>query len=72
LETHRWQVTPLEVKHVASSFFDDPSIFPAGSANFDHALIMRDIPHDWLEEPARRITAPDNNRHAACMPGPVP
>lgn len=72
LETHRWRVTPLEVKLVASSFFDDPALFPTGTAVFDHALIMRDIPHDWLEEPVRRIATPDNSRHAACMPGPVP
>lgn len=57
LETHQWTVKPLAVSQVESSFFDDPSLFPPGSSVFDHALIMRDIPHDWHEMPARRVPA---------------
>ena len=57
LETHHWKVTPLEVLRVESSFFDDPSRFPPGSATLDHALIMRDIPHDWHEVSSRRVLA---------------
>lgn len=49
LETHHWKVQNLAVEGVESSFFDDPAAFPPGSAVFDHALIMRDIPHDWHE-----------------------
>jgi len=40
-------VTPLAVDHVASSFFDDPQRFPAGSIHLDSALLMRGIDHDW-------------------------
>jgi hypothetical protein len=47
LETDAWQVRPLAVDDVQSSFFSDESIFPAGSAEFDHALIMRDLHHRW-------------------------
>ena len=47
LETSYWQVATLNVEHVHSSFFHDLSIFPAGSVEFDHTLIMRDIPHEW-------------------------
>jgi len=50
LETSSWQVRPLTVEHVESSFFADESALPAGSATFDHALIMRDIPHQWHGE----------------------
>lgn len=57
LETHRWKVKSLEVSRVASSYFDDPAAFPAGSAAFDHALIMRDIPHEWHELQSRRVPA---------------
>jgi hypothetical protein len=32
-----------------SSFFEDEKRFPRGSVQFDHALIMRDIPHEWHE-----------------------
>jgi len=40
-------VHPLAVDHVESSFFADESAFPAGSVTFDHALIMRDVTHQW-------------------------
>jgi hypothetical protein len=52
LETHEWRVRALGIEHVSSSFFADTSRFPAGSATFDHALIMRDIPHEWHQVPA--------------------
>jgi hypothetical protein len=47
LHCARWQVEPLEVKHVTSSWFHDLSRFPAGSAAFDCALLMRGISHEW-------------------------
>jgi len=51
LQTDGWRVRPLAVEHVESSFFYDASVFPAGSVTFDHALIMRDLPHQWQGEP---------------------
>lgn len=51
LKVSKWAVTPLEVEKVSSAYFDDRSIFPAGSIAFDHALLMRDIPHEWHSEP---------------------
>jgi hypothetical protein len=42
-----WQVEPLEVDEVRSSFFEDESLFPQGSIEFDSALLMRDIHHEW-------------------------
>jgi uncharacterized protein YqjF (DUF2071 family) len=51
LQTDGWQVRPLEVEHVESSFFADESVFPAGSVQFDHALLMRDLAHQWHTEP---------------------
>jgi hypothetical protein len=60
LKTQRWEVQPLEIVRVESSFFEDPTRFPdlslesesgksgpVPSIRFDHALIMRDIPHEW-------------------------
>jgi hypothetical protein len=47
LHALRWEVRPLEIEHVASSYFSDPALFPSDSIEFDHALIMRDIPHEW-------------------------
>jgi hypothetical protein len=51
LQTDRWEVRPLAVEHVESSFFADESVFPAGSVHFDHALLMRDLTHQWHSEP---------------------
>ena len=48
LRCQGWQVTPLNVDSVASSFFDDAAAFPPGSVAFDCALLMRDIDHQWV------------------------
>ena len=42
-----WNVEPLTVSKVDSSFFGDSSVFPAGSISFDCALLMRAIEHEW-------------------------
>jgi hypothetical protein len=47
LRSLTWQVTPLEVQAVQSSFFDDEGHFPAGAMAFDCALLMRGIAHEW-------------------------
>lgn len=47
LKPLEWQVTPLAVDRVESSFFNDESRFPKGTVTFDCALLMRNIPHEW-------------------------
>lgn len=47
LRTEGWRVEPLDVTEVYSSYFADESRFPKGSVEFDHALIMRNIAHEW-------------------------
>lgn len=47
LHTEQWQVAPLQVQHLTSSYFADTQHFPTGSVAFDHALIMRDVEHQW-------------------------
>jgi len=47
LKTLNWRVRALNIEEVGSSFFSDPTCFPTGSVVFDHALIMRDIGHEW-------------------------
>lgn len=47
LETKEWRVEPLNVKRAYSSYFSDEEKFPSGSVGFDHALIMRDVAHEW-------------------------
>ena len=51
LKTFNWKVQPLRVNQVRSSFFEDESIFPKGSAFFDHALLMKNIEHEWHSIP---------------------
>ena len=43
----QWQVQPLDITNVQSSFFDDRKVFPEGSVTFDNALLMRGIEHEW-------------------------
>lgn len=42
-----WKVEPVEVADVRSSWFEDPSRFPPGSAELESGLLMRDIPAMW-------------------------
>ena len=55
LKTLKWQVSSLTVSHIESAYFDDWSLFPEGSIEFDHALLMRDIPHEWHSEPEMHL-----------------
>jgi hypothetical protein len=47
LKAFTWKVSPLEVLHVQSSFFEDETLFPKGSVQFDNALLMTKIEHEW-------------------------
>lgn len=47
LRSFNWQVQPLAVDKVESSFFDNRAWFPPGSVEFDCALLMRGIDHEW-------------------------
>lgn len=54
LSTDSWQVEALALDEVYSSYFADEARFPPGSVEFDCALLMRDIPHEWHPAPALR------------------
>jgi hypothetical protein len=47
LKIESWRVAPLEIERAHSSYFTDPTLFPRGSIDFDCALIMRNIAHEW-------------------------
>lgn len=47
LRTEEWRVAPLEVRQVRSAFFEDHDRFPEGAVQFDSALLMRNIRHEW-------------------------
>ena len=50
LKAYNWEVQPLEVSNVKSSFFENEEIFPKGSVTFDNALLMTNIEHEWKSE----------------------
>lgn len=50
LKAYKWEVKPLEVSLVKSSFFENETIFPRGSVIFDNALLMTNIEHEWQTE----------------------
>ena len=51
LQTRTWDVQALAVSGVYSSYFEDTTRFPNGSIVFDHALLMRNIKHEWHAAP---------------------
>ena len=61
LKVPEWNVLPLSVEHVSSAYLDDHSLFPPDSIEFDHALLMRDILHEWHSEPVMTAAPGDRN-----------
>lgn len=55
LQTKEWRVEALEIEEVYSSYFADELRFPKGSAEFDHALIMKNIAHEWHTVPEMQV-----------------
>lgn len=51
LHTESWNVEALDVAQASSSFYNDQALFPMGSVLFDHALLMRNIEHEWHSTP---------------------
>jgi hypothetical protein len=47
LRCREWRMKPLDVDEAWSSYFDDQTVFPKGSIEFDSALLMRGIEHEW-------------------------
>jgi hypothetical protein len=47
LKTFNWKVEPLHVTSVHSSFFENEQLFPKGTVQFDHALLMTQLQHEW-------------------------
>lgn len=47
LAAYTWKVRPLAISAVYSSFFNNEALFPEGSVQFDNALLMTAIEHEW-------------------------
>ena len=52
LRTFDWHVDPLSIEKVGSSYFENEDVFPKGSVEFDCALLMRGIRHEWHGRPS--------------------
>lgn len=55
LDALDWRVSALHVEAATSTFFEDRSVFPPGSVEFDSALIMRNVEHEWRRSEPLRI-----------------
>jgi len=60
LRTNAWQVDPVRVTSVRSTFFDWADQFPPGAATLDCALLMRDIPVTWHPRDPLHLPAGQN------------
>lgn len=47
LRCRDWRMETLHIEKIESSYFDNCSRFPAGTIQFDCALLMRSIEHEW-------------------------
>lgn len=47
LVSEQWSMAPVTVQSARSNFFDDTTLFPAGSIELDSAVVMRDLPVHW-------------------------
>lgn len=52
LEIENWKVETLNLDSVKSNFYENEAMFPKNSIEFDHALLMRDIAHEWHSAPS--------------------
>ena len=57
LRSRNWHVEPLAVRRVESSFFANQAVFPPGTAEFDCALLMRGIDHEWHAHAPLQVAA---------------
>lgn len=53
LKTKTWDVKPLHIHSLMSTYFEDRSLFPDGSIHFDNALLMEGIEHEWTSRGTR-------------------
>jgi hypothetical protein len=69
LKTLEWSPGPLSVELKKASFFFHPQRFPKGTVEFDCALIMRRVPHEWheIKEAPRLERHPGRPLASACV-----
>lgn len=69
LRTFNWEVLPLSVERAESSFFENRKPLPVGAIEFDCALLMRNIKHEWPGRPSLPVRPSDELQFAIGQPG---
>lgn len=57
LNTPAWKVHPAHTQSVHSTFFENKTRFPTGTATLDCTLLMRDTPATWRVTPPLQLPA---------------
>lgn len=47
LQIDDWKASAFKIENVESSFYNDKTMFPVNTIEFDHALLMQNISHEW-------------------------
>ncbi len=55
LQIENWKVEALNLDSVESNFYKNEGMFSKGSIVFDHALLMRNIAHEWHSAPGLEL-----------------
>jgi len=55
LQIENWKVEALNLDSVKSNYYENENMFPKGSIVFDHALLMRNIKHEWHSAPGFKL-----------------
>jgi hypothetical protein len=53
--TEHWHIEPLDVLALEAGYFTAEAHFPPSSMVFDCALIMRNVPHEWIVAPSPQV-----------------
>ena len=64
LGTDGWDMSPLHLDEIASSFFDDRDRFPRGTAVADSAFLMANVTTRWRPQPKLVASARAHERGA--------
>lgn len=62
LRTFNWQMDPLSIEKVESSYFENRDLFPEGALKFDSAFVMQGIRHEWIGRPPICVVESGTNR----------
>lgn len=56
LRSIQWNIEPMRMRKAYSRWFSETERFPTGSVEFDCALLMRNVPHEWHSRPRLNVS----------------